>query len=98
MSEAKELTEKGFLTSSCCPAFVHYVKSEFPDLAEHISHNLSPMVEISKYIKKTDPGAKAIFIEAQTYALDFYKKFGFEPCGEEFLEDGIPHTPMTLTF
>ena len=43
-------------------------------------------------------GAKAIFIEAQTYALDFYKKFGFEPCGEEFLEDGIPHTPMTLTF
>ena len=43
-------------------------------------------------------GAKAIFIEAQTYALDFYKKFGFVPCGEEFLEDGIPHTPMTLTF
>ena len=43
-------------------------------------------------------GAKAIFIEAQTYALDFYKKFGFVPCGEEFLEDGIPHTPMTLIF
>ena len=43
-------------------------------------------------------GAKAIFIEAQTYALDFYKKFGFVPCGEECLEDGIPHTPMTLTF
>ena len=52
MSEAKELTEKGFLTSSCCPAFVSYIKSEFPDLVEHISHNLSPMVEISKYIKK----------------------------------------------
>ncbi len=43
-------------------------------------------------------GAKSIFIEAQTYALDFYKKFGFEPCGEEFLEDGISHTPMTVTF
>ena len=43
-------------------------------------------------------GAKAIFIEAQTYALDFYKKFGFVACGEEFLEDGIPHTPMTLIF
>ena len=43
-------------------------------------------------------GAKAIFIEAQTYALDFYKKFGFEPCGEEFLEDGIPHVQMELKF
>ena len=62
MSEAKELTEKGFLTSSCCPAFVSYINSEFPDLAEHISHNLSPMVEISKYIKKTDQTAKAVFI------------------------------------
>ena len=47
---------------------------------------------------QVEMGAKAIFIEAQTYALDFYKKFGFESCGEEFLEDGIPHTPMTLTF
>ena len=47
---------------------------------------------------KEEMGAKAIFIEAQTYALDFYKKFGFVACGEEFLEDGIPHTPMTLTF
>ena len=43
-------------------------------------------------------GAKAIFIEAQTYALDFYKKFGFVACGEEFLEDGIPHIKMILKF
>ena len=32
MIAAKELTEKGFLTSSCCPAFVSYIKSAFPDL------------------------------------------------------------------
>ena len=38
-SEAKELAEKGFLTSSCCPAFVSYVKKEFPNLVEHILHN-----------------------------------------------------------
>ncbi len=43
-------------------------------------------------------GADSIFIEAQTYALAFYEKFGFEACGEEFLEDGIPHTPMMLKF
>ena len=60
--EAAELAEKGFLTSSCCPAFVMYVKKAFPTLSENISHNLSPMAEISKYIKENDPTAKIVFI------------------------------------
>jgi len=62
LSEARELAEKGFLTSSCCPAFVSYVKSAFPSLAEHISHNLSPMATLGKYIKEQDKNAKVIFI------------------------------------
>ena len=62
MDESKELAEKGFLTSSCCPAFVKYVKSAFPTLTPYISHNPSPMVAISKYIKDTTPGAKTVFI------------------------------------
>ena len=61
-SEARELSEKGFLTSSCCPAFVSFVKKQFPDLAEHISHNLSPMAAIAKYIKESDPECKIVFI------------------------------------
>ena len=61
-SEAKELAEKGFLTSSCCPAFVTYVKSQFPALAQHISHNLSPMGTLAKYLKEIDPTAKVVFI------------------------------------
>ncbi|MDD3173922.1 MAG: 4Fe-4S dicluster domain-containing protein, partial [Herbinix sp.] len=61
-AEADELIEKGFLTSSCCPAFVDYINKQFPALAKHISHNLSPMAAISKYIKKTDPNAKVVFI------------------------------------
>ncbi|MBO5870885.1 MAG: 4Fe-4S dicluster domain-containing protein [Clostridia bacterium] len=62
LSEAKELTEKGFLTSSCCPAFVTYIKQNFPDLVPFISHNPSPMTAISQYIKKTDENAKVVFI------------------------------------
>ncbi len=62
LSEAKELAEKGFLTSSCCPAFVSYVKKQFPDLATYISHNLSPMATISKKIKEHNPNAKVVFI------------------------------------
>lgn len=60
--EAKELVEKEFLTSSCCPAFVAYLEKNFPTLKEHISHNLSPMAEIAKYIKRAHPGSKVIFI------------------------------------
>ena len=61
-AESAELAEKGFLTSSCCPAFVRYVRTEFPQLAGHISHNLSPMATIAKFIKETTPGAKVVFI------------------------------------
>lgn len=60
--ESKELAEKGFLTSSCCPAFVRYIKSSFPDMLPLVSHNLSPMAEISKYIKENDPNTKVVFI------------------------------------
>ena len=60
--EAQELVEKGFLTSSCCPAFVSYIEKSFPSLKEHISHNYSPMAELGKFIKSTDPNAKVIFI------------------------------------
>lgn len=60
--ETKELVEKGFLTSSCCPAFVSYIESAYPDLKEHISHNISPMAEIAKYIKSTDSNCKVVFI------------------------------------
>ncbi len=61
-AESKELAEKGFLTSSCCPAFVSYIEKNFPDMKQFISHNLSPMATISKYIKDTTENAKVIFI------------------------------------
>lgn len=60
--EAQELTEKGFLTSSCCPAFVSYIHKSFPELESCISHNLSPMAELGRAIKQADPTAKVIFI------------------------------------
>ena len=61
-AESRELAEKGFLTSSCCPAFVDYVQKQFPNMAEHISHNLSPMATIAKFIKEETPDAKIVFI------------------------------------
>lgn len=61
-SESRELVEKGFLISSCCPAFVSYVEKNFPGLAPSISHNLSPMATIAKYLKEREKNCKVLFI------------------------------------
>ena len=61
-NEAKELEEKGFLTSSCCPTFVAYIKKNFPKLIPNISHNPSPMAALAKWIKENEPTAKVVFI------------------------------------
>ena len=61
-AESLELTMKGFLTSSCCPAFVNYIRKAFPELKDHVSHNLSPMAAISRYIKETNANAKIVFV------------------------------------
>ena len=87
MEEAKELSEKGFLTSSCCPAFVQYVKTAFPALLPNVSHNLSPMGVLAKYIKSTDENAKVVFIGPCTA-----KK------SEAQLETVKPYVDAVLTF
>jgi ElaA protein len=40
-------------------------------------------------------GHRPAVLDAQSYLVGFYGKFGFEVSGPEFVEDGIPHTPMT---
>jgi len=87
MSESKELIEKGFLTSSCCPAFVAYIEKHFPQMKEHISHNFSPMAALAKYIKETTSDAKVVFIGPCTA-----KKMEFRR------EDVKPYVDAVLTF
>ena len=87
LAEARELAEKGFLTSSCCPAFVKYIHTAQPQLKEHISHNPSPMVTLAKFIKEKDPEGKVIFIG---------------PCiakkAEAQLEKAKPYVDAVMTF
>ncbi len=61
-AESRELAEKGFLTSSCCPAFVSYVEKNFPQLVPYVSHNASPMAALAKYLKEHDGPCKVVFI------------------------------------
>ncbi len=56
-----------------------------------IGHTLvaKSIQEIKNYFKQD-----FITISAQCYLLGFYKSLGFEPIGEEYLEDNIPHIRM----
>lgn len=52
------------------------------------------LMELSiKYCQEKWPD-DPVKISAQTYLKKFYEGFGFEQCGEGYLEDGIPHIPM----
>ena len=39
-------------------------------------------------------GPSSSSLEAQSYLVNFYSQFGFAVSGPEYIEDGIPHTPM----
>jgi ElaA protein len=45
---------------------------------------------------KVDHPSPGIYLDAQTYLQGFYLSLGFQVCGDEFLEDGIPHIPMQM--
>ncbi|MEG1560062.1 MAG: 4Fe-4S dicluster domain-containing protein [Clostridia bacterium] len=87
VKETRELVEKGILTSSCCPAFVDYIKKQFPDLAKYISHNFSPMAAIAQYIKESEPDSKIVFIGPCTA-----KKMEFQK------ENVRPYVDSVITF
>jgi GNAT superfamily N-acetyltransferase len=42
-------------------------------------------------------GYSELVLHAQTHAVDFYLRHGFEILGEEFMEAGIPHQKMIRT-
>jgi ElaA protein len=39
-------------------------------------------------------GSAPMVLDAQTYLVGFYQRYGFQPEGPQFLEDGIPHRTM----
>ncbi|WMJ75993.1 MULTISPECIES: 4Fe-4S dicluster domain-containing protein [unclassified Sedimentibacter] len=58
----KELKHKKFITSSCCPAFVSYIKIKYPELKDNISTAVSPMIATSRLIRSKDPEARIVFV------------------------------------
>lgn len=61
--DEKVKTEQDFmLTSCCCPVWIKLIENKYPDLAEHISPAVSPMIASGRVLKAFDPDAKVVFI------------------------------------
>lgn len=84
---AHNVKNKGFVTSSCCPAFVSFIKKNYPEFNENISSTVSPMIAISRLIKKIDDKARIVFIGPCTAKKDEIRQ-----------NDLIGDTDYVLTF
>lgn len=62
-----------------------------------VGHGKELMEKGLAAIKEELP-CNTLILHSQTYAAGFYEKFGFSAFGEEFLEEGVPHIKMRLTF
>jgi len=63
---ARTVEEKKWETTSCCPAFVDYVRKFHPNMMDHVSPTVSPMIAIGRAIKAKDPLARVVFIGSCT--------------------------------
>jgi ElaA protein len=57
---------------------------------DHRGHELSARLVRAALDGVTGP----VVLNAQSHLVDVYGRHGFVPDGPEFLDDGIPHTPM----
>ncbi len=53
--------EDFFLTSCCCPVWFNLIRKSYPDVYEHLSPSVSPMIASGRILKKLYPGAKVVF-------------------------------------
>lgn len=63
-------------------------------LAEHRRQGFGRMLmlEVMDHAKKMD--MSRLTLSAQTHAIDFYRRLGFETCSSIYLDAGIPHQDM----
>lgn len=80
----KHKAEGKKITTSCCPAFVNLARQHFPSVYENnVSHMVSPMVAIGRYLKHHYPDHKLVFMgpcvakkqEVQDSCIDYCLTF-----------------------
>lgn len=70
-----------FLTSCCCPVWINMVERNYPEIFDHMSPSVSPMIAAGRFLKKLYPEGKVVFMSPCTTKKAEAKK--------ENLEDAI---------
>lgn len=65
-------------------------------LAEYRNRNIGTMMLKNLVQQALDSGHQKVLLNAQSYIIPFYQKFGFRVDSEEFIEAGILHRLMVL--
>ena len=71
--------------AGCSPTAI---SAAWPCSKRHVARALALMA------KAAELGYPELILNAQTHAEPFYARAGFERCGDEFEEAGIPHIEM----
>jgi len=66
-------------------------------LVEYRNRNIGTMMLENLVQQALDRGHHKVLLNAQSYIIPFYRKFGFRIDSEEFIEAGIAHRRMVLT-
>ena len=53
---------------------------------------------MGRALELTDRAGDDVVLDAQSRLRAWYERFGFEVSGEPFVEDGIPHIPMSRRY
>ncbi len=59
----EEVPEKHpYMLTSCCPSWIAMAKQMYPELSDHVSMSLTPMVLTARLVKQRDPDCKIVFV------------------------------------
>ena len=64
-------------------------------LSQHRKHGVGAALLERTVEKARGLGFEQVYLNAQTHALGFYERSGFQAEGDEFMEADIPHIRMT---
>lgn len=60
--QAGEMVDNGLVINDFCPSFINYLKLNFPNISENITHISSPVVSAVSEIRHCDKNAKVILV------------------------------------
>ena len=65
-------------------------------LPEYRSEGLGKIMLTELICIAKSENVRMLYVNAQTHAVPFYKKLGFDVCGNEYVEENIPMVKMRL--